>query len=79
MRDSRLGFDRFQPMSPWALRRYLAVLVASAVAILLGVRFGSDLSSQAFLGISLGVYGLCFVVADLLRHVATLGREIERL
>jgi hypothetical protein len=25
------------------------------------------------------VYGLCFVVADLARHVATLGREIERL
>jgi hypothetical protein len=79
MRDSRLGFGRFQPMSPWALRGYLAVLVAGAVAILLGVRLGSDLSSQAFLGISLGVYGLCFVVADLLRHVATLGREIEKL
>lgn len=79
MRDSRLGFDRFRPMSPWALRGYLAVLVAGAVAILLGVRFGSDLSSQAFLAISLGVYGLVFVVADLLRHVATLGREIERL
>jgi hypothetical protein len=77
-------------MSLRAFRGYLALLYASALAILLGVQFGWDLLSPApsgdmvqrwvaLGGIFVGVFGLCAVVAALLRHVATLSREIERL
>jgi hypothetical protein len=61
------------------------LLGASQSAILLGVLFGIDWLSPAQRGelwatlILGGVFGLCFVVAVLLRHVATLSREIERL
>jgi hypothetical protein len=83
MRDSGLGSDPFQPMSPWAFRGYLALLFASALAIVLSVLFGSDFGrsdfGQWYLGIYLGVLGLCHVFSVLLRHVAILGREIQRL
>jgi hypothetical protein len=78
MHISGPGSDPFQPMSPWAVRGYLALLGASGVAIVLSVRFGSDFGQWSF-GIFLGVLGLIHVVAVLFRHVAILGREVERL
>jgi hypothetical protein len=90
MRDAG---PRSDPSKPW-LRRpfagYLVLLYVSAFAILLGVQFGVALLLPATSGdkvrwwvalggIFVGVLGLCSVVAALLRHVATLSREIERL
>jgi uncharacterized membrane protein YcjF (UPF0283 family) len=68
----------------------MVLLYASAFAILLSVHFGWDLLSLAQSGdkvqqwvtlgsLFAGVFGLCAVVAALLRQVATLSREIERL
>jgi hypothetical protein len=89
MRDSGPRSDPFQPMSRWAVRGYLALLGASSIAIVLSVQhFGWDLLSPApsrdrvdwcFFGMFLGVFGMCHVGAALFRHVASLGREIERL
>lgn len=90
MRDAGLKSDPFRPMSPRAFRGWLALLYASAFGILLGVQFGWNWFSpapsgdkvQAWVtlgGIFLGVFGVCHVIAVLLRQVAILGREIERL
>ena len=90
MRDAG---PRSDPFRPWLTRPfigYLFLLYASAFAILVGVPFAMDLLSPArsvakvqwwvaLVGIEFGVSGLCAVVALLLRHVATLSREIESL
>jgi hypothetical protein len=78
MHDSGPGSDPFQPISPWAVRGYMALLGASGVAIVLSVQFGSDFGQWSFV-IFLGVLGLIHVIAVLFRHVVILGREIERL
>jgi hypothetical protein len=89
----RYAGPRSDPSKPW-LRRpfagYLVLLYVSAFAILLGVQLGVALLLPApsgdkvqwwvaLGGIFLGVIGLCAVIAALLRHVATLSREIEWL
>jgi hypothetical protein len=85
--------SRSDPFRPWLTRPFLGYLILLAVsefAILLGVQFGTSFLSPAqkeerltlwlvFGGIFGGVMGLGAVVAALLRHVATLSREIEWL
>jgi hypothetical protein len=90
MRDAGPRSDPFRPWLTRPFHGYLILLVASEFAILLGVQFGTRFLSPAqreervtlwlvFGGIFAGVMGLGAVVAALLRHVATLSREIEWL
>lgn len=90
MRDAD---PRSDPSRPWLtrpFRGYFVLLYVSAFAILLGIQFGVVLVLPApsgdkvrwwvaLGGMYLGVIGLCAVIAALLRYVATLSREIERL
>jgi hypothetical protein len=65
--DSRLGPVPSQPSSPWTSRGYLALLVASAIVILLGMKFCPASSRQLSLIFSLGMCGLGISLDSLLR------------
>ena len=90
MRDAGPRSDAVRPWLARPFNGYLILLFASEFAILLGVQFCMGLLSPVqrkervtlwlvFGGVFGGVMGLGAVVAALLRHVATLSREIEWL
>ncbi len=76
--DSRTGLVPFPPLSPWAFRGYLAVLVASAIAILLGWWFCPVSSWQSLLVFSLGASALGTSLDSLWRPWASRIRETKR-
>jgi hypothetical protein len=76
--NSLLGAVYAPPLSPWAFRGYQAALVASTVAIVLGMKFCPASSWQSLLVFSLAASALGISLDSLYRPWVTRIRESKR-